>query len=74
VSDVAHAVRELSLVRLSLLVSSVSGYKNMAEDMRRNQHLITDDVMKYMAEYDVRRSLLWSDKHSSYRRLAGTPT
>ena len=27
----------------------------MPEEMRRNQHLITDDVMRFMAEYDVRR-------------------
>jgi anaphase-promoting complex subunit 2 len=34
----------------------VSGYiEYIPEEMRRNQHLITDDVMKYMAEYDVRR-------------------
>ncbi len=26
----------------------------MLEDMRRNQHLITNDVMRYMAQYDVR--------------------
>jgi hypothetical protein len=24
-----------------------------SEDMRRNQHLITNDVVKYMAEYEV---------------------
>ena len=46
----------------------------MTEDMRRNQHLITDDLMKYMAEYDVRRSSLLLIKYSSYHRPAGTPT
>ena len=60
-------------MRFSLLISSVSKYTYMPEDMRRNQHLITNDVMKYMAEYDVRRSSLSSDKDSSYRRPAGTP-
>jgi len=25
------------------------------EDMRRNQHLITNDVKKYMTEYEVSR-------------------
>lgn len=29
--------------------------KYIPEEMRCNQHLITDDVMKFMAEYDVRR-------------------
>jgi hypothetical protein len=26
-----------------------------SEDMRRHQYLITNDVMRYMAEYEVRR-------------------
>ena len=42
--------------------------------MRCNQHLITDDVTKYMAEYDVRCSPLLEDKYLSHCRLAGTPT
>ena len=31
--------------------------------MRRNQHLITNDVMRYMAEYDVRRSFSTIVRH-----------
>jgi anaphase-promoting complex subunit 2 len=27
--------------------------ESFVEDMRRNQHLITNDVMRYMAEYDA---------------------
>jgi hypothetical protein len=27
----------------------------ISEDMRRHQHLITNDVIRYMAEYEVRR-------------------
>ena len=64
-------------MRFSLLILSVSGHNEyMSEEMRRNQHLITDDVMRFMAEYDVRLSspLFSVNKHSSYHRLAGTPT
>ena len=47
----------------------------MSEEMRRNQHLITDDVMRFMAEYDVRLSSpLFSDnQHSSYQQTSGDP-
>ena len=44
--------------------------------MRRNQHLITNDVEKYMAEYEVRYALpfLRVSKSEDYYRPAETPT
>lgn len=63
-------------MRFSLLILSVSGHNEyMSEEMRRNQHLITDDVMRFMAEYDVRLSppLFSDNKHPSYQQTSGDP-
>jgi hypothetical protein len=49
------------------------------EDMRRNQYLITNDVERYMAEYEVRYALppfFYASAGAKiiYYRPAGTPT
>jgi hypothetical protein len=48
------------------------------EDMRRNQYLITNDVERYMAEYEVRYAPLPfyapAGAKITYYRPAGTPT
>jgi anaphase-promoting complex subunit 2 len=48
------------------------------EDMRRNQYLITNDVERYMAEYEVRYAPPFFTRQQElrlpYYRPAGTPT
>jgi hypothetical protein len=45
-----------SFVGTSVYTHHVSCARStISEDMRRHQHLITNDVMRYMAEYEVRR-------------------
>jgi hypothetical protein len=78
VQDVAYALGEFRRCVSRSLTNDSPADTQLQEDMRRNQYLITNDVERYMAEYEVSYALFFfrvsTGAQATTGRLAGTPT